>query len=579
MRMSRLLLRTRRDAPADAEAASHRLLIRAGYIRRTSSGVHAFLPLGRRVLANVERVVREELDAAGVQEILLPALQPRELWEASGRASVYEDILFGLEGRGGRMVLGPTHEELATVTVSADVESWRDLPVSVYQVQTKFRDEARPRFGLLRGREFLMADAYSFDPDEASMAESYRLIHDAVCRVFDRCGIEYRAVEADSGGMGGSVSHEIMVPSPIGEDHFALCPACGWAANTEVASSGGQPPSMSIEPPPAARVRPTSETDSPLPELVLHHTPGAPGIEAVVEYFRDQGLTAEGMLKCIALLDAAGGVVLALVPGDREVLVSRTAPGGRPFEDADFAEHPELVKGYIGPMGMVEQGVRVVADHSVARRPSWVTGANRADHHVSGATAGRDFQVGEWASIATIAAGDPCPACAARVELVRAVEAAHTFQLGRRYSDVLEGASFMDESGAEAPFWMGCYGIGVSRLVAIVAEATHDEAGLCWPPALAPYAVHLVSLGASEDVLGASQALYRDLGAAGVSVLWDDRPASAGVKFADADLVGIPVQVLVGARGLAKGVVEVKNRATGERSELAPGELAGTLPL
>jgi len=569
--MSRLLLRTRRDAPADAEAASHRLLIRAGYIRRTSSGVYAFLPLGRRVLANVERVVRQELDAAGVQEILLPALQPRELWEASGRAAAYEDILFSLEGRGGRMVLGPTHEELATVTVSADVESWRDLPVSVYQVQTKFRDEARPRFGLLRSREFLMADAYSFDPDEASMAESYRLIHDAVCRVFDRCGIEYRAVEADSGGMGGSVSHEIMVPSPIGEDHFALCPACGWAANVETAAAGAHDPEADS----ARHSGPGGATE----DMVLHHTPGAPGIEAVVEHFRDQGLTAEGMLKCVALLDAAGGVVLALVPGDREVLVSRAAPGGRPLEEADFAEHPELVKGYIGPMGMLEQGVRVVADHSVARRPSWVTGANRADHHVSGAAAGRDFQVGEWASIATMAAGDPCPGCAAPVELIRAVEAAHTFQLGRRYSEVLEGATFADESGAEAPYWMGCYGIGVSRLVAIVAEATHDEAGLCWPAALAPYAVHLVSLGTGEEVLQAAEALYRELGKAGISVLWDDRPASAGVKFADADLVGIPVQVLVGARGLAKGVVEVKNRATGERSELAPGELAGTLPL
>ncbi len=569
--MSRLLLRTLREAPADAEAASHRLLVRAGYIRRTSSGVYAFLPLGRRVLANVERLVREELGGAGVQEILLPALQPRELWEASGRISVYEDILFGLEGRGGRMVLGPTHEELATVTVSADVESWRDLPVSVYQVQTKFRDEARPRFGLLRGREFLMADAYSFDADEASMAASYERIHAAVGRVFDRCGVQYRAVEADSGGMGGSVSHEIMVPSPIGEDHFAHCAACGWAANVETAAAGARDPAADSAGP--------SGPGGAAEEMVLHHTPGAPGIEAVVEHFQDQGLTAKGMLKCIALLDAHGGVVLALVPGDREVLVSRAAPGGRTFEEADFIAHPELVKGYIGPMGMLEKGIRVVADPSVGRPGAWVTGANRADHHVSGAVAGRDFQVGEWVSIATISAGDPCPACGGPVELIRSVEAAHTFQLGRRYSDVLPGAVFTDESGAEAPFWMGCYGIGVSRLVAIVAEATHDDAGLSWPLALAPYAVHLISLGTDPEVLEASEALYGDLAGAGTSVLWDDRPVRAGVKFADADLIGIPAQVLVGARGLAGGVVEVKIRATGERSEVAPGELAAALPL
>ena len=565
MRMSRLLVRTRREAPAEAEAASHQLLVRAGYIRRSSSGVYSFLPLGRRVLARVEAIVREEFERAGAQEVLLPALQPRELWELSGRAAIYEDILFHVEGRGGTMVLGPTHEELATVTVAADIESWRDLPVAVYQLQTKFRDEARPRFGILRGREFLMADAYSFDRDAEGMSRSYAALHAATGQVLQRCGLDYRAVEADSGGMGGSVNHEVMVPSAIGEDHFALCGACGWAANVEAA--GG-----------AVVDADRSRGEDP-PPLVEHHTPDAPGIDAVVEYFRDTGLTAAGMLKCIALLDAGDDLVLALVPGDREVLVNQVVPGGRPLEEEDFAARPELVKGYIGPMGWAGKGVRVVADHRVTARASWVTGANRHEHHVTGAVLGRDFDVGEWAAIATIAAGDPCPACGEPVSLVRAVEAGHTFQLARRYSDVFPSSSYADESGAEAPIWMGCYGIGVSRLVAIAAESHHDDAGLIWPPAIAPYQVHLVSLGPSAEVAEAAGALYQDLVSARTDVLWDDRPVSAGVKFVDADLIGCPVQVLVGAKGLARGVVEVKIRATGERRELEPGKLLETLPV
>jgi prolyl-tRNA synthetase len=314
--------------------------------------------------------------------------------------------------------------------------------------------------------------------------------------------------------------------------------------------------------------------------MIEHHTPDAPGIDAVVEHFRHQGLTAAGMLKCIALADADGNLVLALVPGDREVLVERVVPGGRTLDEEDFAARPELVKGYIGPMGWVGRGLRVVADHRVAAAgASWVTGANHDEHHVTGAVLGRDFEVGEWAAIASIAAGDPCPTCGASVSLVRAVEAGHTFQLARRYSDVFPAASYADESGADAPVWMGCYGIGVSRLVAIVAESHHDPAGLCWPPAVAPYQVHLLSLGPSREVEEAAGAVYRDLVAAGTAVLWDDRSASAGVKFADADLIGCPVQVLVGAKGLARGVVEVKDRLTGERSEVEPQKLVETLQL
>ncbi|HET9731624.1 MAG TPA: proline--tRNA ligase [Acidimicrobiales bacterium] len=561
MRMSRLLLRTLREAPADAEVVSHQLLVRAGYIRRVASGVYAYLPLGLRLMANISRLVREEFDAAGAQEVLLPAMQPLELWEATGRVALYEDILFQLEGRGGRMVLGPTHEEVVTVTVSADVESWRDLPVTVYQVQTKFRDEARPRFGLLRGREFVMADAYSFDASREAMRVSYQAMYDAYCRVFTRCGLDFTPVEADAGAIGGDVNHEFMVPSAIGEDHFARCPSCGWAANIEAATAGEVP---------------AGDAGEATEELVDHATPDVSSIDDVVAHFSSRGLSASGTLKCIALVDPEGAVTVAVVPGDRDVLVGRVGPNLRPFDEADFTAHPELVRGFIGPMGLQDHGVSVVADPSVRRPGGWVTGANVAGHHVSGAVLGRDFSVDRWAGIASIAAGDPCPRCGHAVELVRSVEAGHTFQLGLRYSSVLPGATFLDEQGQTQPYWMGCYGIGVSRLAAVIAESSHDEAGLVWPEQVAPYRVSLLSLGGgrSPEVAAAADAVYEALTAAGVDVLYDDRDLSPGVKFADADLLGMPVQVVVGAKGLARGVAEVKVRRTGERSEVALDEVA-----
>ncbi|HEX2064355.1 MAG TPA: proline--tRNA ligase, partial [Acidimicrobiales bacterium] len=330
--MSRLLLRTLREAPADAEAVSHQLLVRAGYIRRLSSGIYTYLPLGWRVLQNVARIVREEMDAAGGQELLMPVLHPEEIWAQTGRLATMEDILFRLRGKGGAFVLGPTHEEVVTATVAVDAESYRDLPVNVYQIQTKFRDEPRPRYGLLRGREFIMKDAYSFDASQEGMRESYRAMYDAYCRMFERMGLGYTPVEAHAGAIGGDVNHEFMVPSAIGEDAFARCGSCGYAANVEAASAGE----------PSGVVAPS--TDEPLAE---HHTPERPGIDLVVEFFGDRGLAAAGMLKCIALVDPDGSPVVVLVPGDRDV---RVPPGMRPFDDADFAAHPELVKGYIGPM-------------------------------------------------------------------------------------------------------------------------------------------------------------------------------------------------------------------------------------
>ena len=560
MRMSRLLLRTLRDAPADAEAVSHQLLVRAGYIRRLASGIYTFLPLGWKLLQNVERIVREEMDAADAQEMLMPILHPEEVWEETGRLETMGDILFRLEGKGGKFVLGPTHEEVVTATVAAEVDSYRDLPLNVYQIQFKYRDEARPRFGLLRTREFIMKDAYSFDASQDGMRASYQAMYDAYCRIFDRMGLTYTPVEADSGAIGGDVNHEFMVPSAIGEDVFARCPGCGYAANIEAATAGER----DAVPSGAEEV------------LAEHNTPERPGIDLVVEFFADRGLTAAGMLKCIALVDDEGAVTVALVPGDRDVRIPR---GLRPFDDRDFEAHPELVKGYIGPMGLQDHGVRVIADHAVKAGGPWVTGSNRADHHVTGATLDRDFTVDEWASIATLADGDPCSRCGRPLDLVRSVEAGHTFQLGLTYSTKISGAVFLDEDGKEQPFWMGCYGIGISRAPAVIAEEHHDDAGLVWPAEVAPYAVHLLALGAnrSAEVAEAADRLYRELTEAGVDVLYDDRDLSPGVKFADADLLGMPTQLVVGAKGLARGVVERKHRASGERDELPVESAVATL--
>ncbi len=552
MRMSRLLVRTLRQAPADAEVAGHQFLVRAGYIRRLASGVYSFLPLGLRVLHRVERVIRDELDAAGCQELLLPALHPLELWEQSGRAAMFgSDALpaMAVEGRGGSFVLGPTHEEVVTVTVGAEVDSYRQLPLIVYQVQVKFRDEARPRFGLMRTRELIMADAYSFDVGKQAMQDSYRTVFDAYLRIFSRLDLDVTPVEAESGAIGGDVNHEFMVPSAVGEDEFVSCPSCGYAANVEAAT----------------RQMPVAAADQvagPGP-LVEHHTPDRSGIDDLVVAFAGDGATASGFLKSLAVLDAGGSPVILVVSGDRE---ARLPSGWRLFEDGEFEANPSLVKGYIGPIGQQANGLRVLGDVGVRRPGPWVVGANRRDFHLSGALLDRDFTVDEWGSFAQVQAGDACARCGEPVELVRSVEGAHTFQLGTKYADVMPGSNFVAEDGADAVFSMGCYGMGVSRLLAVVAEEHHDGRGLVWPAEVAPYQVHLAALGAgrSAEVSAVADRLYRELVAAGVEVLYDDRDLSPGVKFADADLLGLPVRLVIGAKGLARGVVEWRSRATGE---------------
>jgi prolyl-tRNA synthetase len=553
--MSQLFLRTLRDDPADAEVDSHRLLVRAGFIRRLASGVYTWLPLGNRVLRNVERIVREEMDAAGAQEVILPIIQPLDLWARSGRDVDYGPLMFRLHDRKDTgFALAPTAEEVVTATVAAEYSSYRDLPVNLYQINWKYRDELRPRFGLLRGREFLMKDAYSFDVDEDGLRASYQLMYDAYERVFTRCGLTFRSVEAQAGEIGGDVNHEFMAVAAVGEDDFVWCRNCDYAANTEAAVRAATDPS-----PP---------DDAPAREPVS--TPGLPGIDGVAAHL---GLTPAELLKTIAF-DIDGALGLAVVAGDREVnevaLLRALAPRSvRVYGDADFVAHPEIPKGYLGPDFAGAE--LVVADPGVGAPQAWVTGANVVDEHARNAVLGRDFNVDSWAPIASVAAGDPCPRCGAPLAIDRGIEVGHVFQLGTKYSKALD-AHYVDEGGTQHPMLMGCYGIGISRIVAAVAEEHHDDAGLAWPAALAPYQVHLVALPGKGDAAGevsvAADALYDKLRAAGVDVLYDDRDASPGVKFSDADLLGLPVRLTVGGRGLARGIVERRVRATGEDKEL-----------
>ncbi|MEV5510477.1 proline--tRNA ligase [Streptomyces orinoci] len=547
-RMSAMLLKTLRDDPADAETASHRLLVRAGYVRRSSAGVWTWLPLGKRVLENVACVVREEMDAIGGQEVLLPALLPKEPYQRSGRWEEYGDLLFRLKDRkGAEYLLGPTHEEIFTLTVKDQCTSYKDLPVIVYQIQTKYRDEARPRSGVLRGREFQMKDSYSFDTTDEGLAESYRLHRAAYRRIFERIGLDYRIVSAVSGAMGGSASEEFLAPAAAGEDTFVECPACDYAANTEAVTTV-------VEPPAPAAHGPVEELD----------TPDTPTIETLARHL---AVPASATLKNL-LVKVDGKITAVGVPGDREVdlgkLAEHLAPAVVELVTAeDFAGHPELVRGYVGPQGL---GLPYLADPRVAPGTAWITGANKPGTHARNVVCGRDFTVDRYLDVVVVEPGDPCPRCGAGLRIGRAIEIGHIFQLGRKYADVF-GFDVLGSQGKPVRVTMGSYGIGVSRAVAALAEQTHDEAGLCWPREVAPADVHVVAAGKTQQTELALR-VAGDLARAGARVLVDDRAGvSPGVKFTDAELIGVPTVLVVGRRA-GEGVVELKDRRTGEREEL-----------
>ncbi|MGR4884186.1 proline--tRNA ligase [Streptomyces sp. LARHCF249] len=556
-RMSRLMAKTLREDPADAETLSHRLLVRAGYVRRSSAGVWTWLPLGKRVLDNVSRIVREEMDAIGAQEVLLPALLPKEPYEVSGRWSEYGDLLFRLRDRkGADYLLGPTHEEIFTLVVKDQCTSYKDLPVMLYQIQTKYRDEARPRSGVLRGREFQMKDSYSFDVSDEGLAESYALHRAAYQRIFSRLGLDHRIVSAVSGAMGGSASEEFLAPAEAGEDTFADCPACDYAANTEAVTFA---------------LTPVAGEHGPVEEL---DTPDTPTIETLAALL---GVPASATLKNL-LVKVDGEIVAVGVPGDREVdlgkLGEHLAPAVVELVTAeDFEGRPDLVRGYVGPQGLDK--VRYLADPRVAPGTSWVTGANKADTHARNVVCGRDFEVDQYLDVVVVEPGDPCPRCGAGLRLDRAIEIGHIFQLGRKYADAF-GLDVLGKEGKPVRVTMGSYGIGVSRAVAALAEQTADERGLSWPAAVAPADVHVVAAGKAVPLALAEQAAAA-LAEAGRRVLLDDRPGlSPGVKLTDAELIGVP-WILVAGRRSADGIVELQHRASGHREELTLPEALSRL--
>ena len=558
LRMSTLLLRTLRDDPSDAEVASHRLLVRAGYVRRVAAGIYSWLPLGYRTYRNIEKIIREEMDAAGFQEVHFPSLLPREPYEQSNRWTEYGPDLFRLKDRKGNdYLLGPTHEEMFTLMVKAEFSSYKDLPLSIYQIQTKYRDEPRPRSGIIRGREFVMKDSYSFDIDDAGLEASYQRHREAYIQTFNRLGLKFNIVSAMSGAMGGSKSEEFLAPCPTGEDTYVLCKSCGYAANVEAMVTkittiqGDTPPAMEV-------------FDSP-------NTPTIDSLVALVNQKFGQSITGGQTLKNVLLM-ADGGAISILVPGDREVDLKRVGanlPGVqdlRLFEDGDFAKFPGLVKGYVGPQDATSLGIKVYADPRITLGSHWITGANERDKHARYVTHGRDFSVSAFIEAAEVKAGDPCPQCETPVVIDRAIEIGHIFQLGRKYAQAL-GLTVLDQNGKAQVVTMGSYGIGVSRAVAAVAEQTHDEIGLNWPREIAPAEIHLVAAGKDGSIFDFAEKLATDLESAGLSVLFDDRrDASPGVKFKDAELIGLPYIVIVG-KSLAEGKIEFRVRARSSKAE------------
>ena len=570
--MSELFLRTLRDDPADAEVPSHKLLIRAGYVRPIAPGLYSWLPLGLKVLRKIENVVRSEMNAIGAQEILFPALLPKAPYEATNRWTEYGDGVFRLKDRRDNdYMLGPTHEEFFTLTVKGEYSSYKDFPLRLYQIQTKYRDEARPRAGILRGREFIMKDSYSFDIDDSGLKDAYEAHREAYQRIFERLAVKYVIVSAVSGAMGGSASEEFLAESEVGEDTFVRCVQSGYAANVEAVITA----------------RPAAVPFDALPEPVVHDTGDTPTIATLVDWANealDREVTAADTLKNVLLkVRQPGGEweLLAIgVPGDREVDDKRLGAALDPAEyamidDADFAKYPFLVRGYIGPKALLANEVRYLVDPRVVDGTTWITGADEKGKHVVGLVAGRDFTPDGTIEAADVRDGDPSPDGAGPLVSARGIEIGHVFQLGRKYTDAFS-ADVLGENGKPVRLTMGSYGIGVSRLVAVIAEQHHDELGLRWPSAVSPFDLHLVIANKDAEVRTGATELASELDALGLEVLLDDRTSSPGVKFKDAELLGVPWIVVVG-RGWAEGTVELRNRFTGEKNELPLDGLAGAI--
>ena len=564
-RMSELFLRTLRDDPADAEVASHKLLIRAGYVRPVGPGLYSWLPLGLKVLRKIEAIIREEMNAIGGQEILFPALLPRAPYETTARWTEYGDTLFRLQDRRDNdYLLGPTHEEMFTLTVKGEYSSYKDFPLILFQIQNKYRDEARPRAGILRGREFLMKDSYSFDIDDDGLKNAYHAHREAYQRIFARLAVRYVIVSAVSGAMGGSASEEFLAESEVGEDTYVRCVESGYAANVEAVITA-VPESIPFE---------------GLPEATVYETGNTPTIATLVDWANSAELgrtvTAADTLKNVLMkVRAPGGdwELLAIgVPGDREVDEKRLGAALEPAEfamidDADFAKYPFLKKGYIGPKGLLANGVRYLVDPRVVDGTAWISGADEIGKHVVDLVAGRDFVADGTIEAAEVREGDPSPDGAGPLVSARGIEIGHVFQLGRKYADAFS-ADVLGEDGKPVRLTMGSYGIGVSRMVAVIAEQQHDELGLRWPSAVSPFDVHVVIANKDPEARAGATELAADLDRLGVDVLLDDRTASPGVKFKDAELLGVPWIVVVG-RGWADGVVELRDRFSGDKRDVA----------
>jgi prolyl-tRNA synthetase len=560
MRYSQLLLPTLKETPAEAEVISHRLMLRAGFIRKLSAGVYTYLPYGLAALRRVEQIVREEMNRAGAQELLMPMVQPADLWKETGRYEKYGPELLRFTDRHDReSCLGPTHEEVITDIVRRELHSYRDLPVNLYQIQTKFRDEIRPRFGLMRGREFVMKDAYSFDVSDEQAEVSYMKMYEAYRRIFTRCGLTFRAVQADSGAIGGNFSHEFMVLAKTGEDTIVICTACEYAANME-----------------KAEVRPSVATDTAaMLELEKVETPGKRKVESVCEFL---GIEDSQLIKTMIYL-ADEKPVAVLVRGDREVQEVKLKNLLK-VADAELADDKRtfdatgVPTGYIGPVGL---SIRVVADQEVALMRNAVAGANEKNFHLKNVNPDRDFQVESYADLRQITTDDPCPLCGGRLELTEGIEVGHIFKLGTSYSEKMQ-AVFQDSDGCEKPFVMGCYGIGVSRVVAAAIEQNHDDNGIIFPVPLAPFKAIILDLDPrDEQIDGAARKLYADLTKAGIDVLLDDRDERPGAKFKDADLLGIPYRITIGKKYLQGGIAELRSRKTGEVEELPLDRLIAAL--